>query len=103
MPVLTDEAMDAVVLEPPWEMSGDDMLGKMILQVFGARKMVECKVLGWQKPSGINLVIYRCIQKCDGEFCDLPKEEVIECSEKWQTTNEVRRAAGSRELGRLFL
>jgi hypothetical protein len=33
MPVLTDEAMDAVVLEPPWEMSGDDMLGKMICEL----------------------------------------------------------------------
>jgi len=59
------------------------------VQVFGARKLVESKILGWQKLQGSALVIYRCVQKCDGEFCDLPREEVIECNKKWEATKEV--------------
>mmetsp|Transcript_14674 Transcript_14674/g.30156 ORF Transcript_14674/g.30156 Transcript_14674/m.30156 type:complete len:182 (-) Transcript_14674:46-591(-) len=90
MPVLGEEELAMITVDPPWKMDGDELCGKMIMQVFGARKMVECKVVGWQKPEGSNMVIYRCIQVCDAEFCDLSRDEVIEFHEKWNTTREVK-------------
>lgn len=42
MPVITDEAMNAVVLEPPWKMGDDDMLGKMISEWEYKNKNMGC-------------------------------------------------------------
>ena len=43
------------------------------VQVFGARKMVESRVVGFQDDEKHG-VIMRCIQTCDGEWLDLPEE-----------------------------
>ena len=42
MPVITDEAMNAVILEPPWKMGDDDMLGKMISEWEYKNKNMGC-------------------------------------------------------------
>ncbi len=59
------------------------------MQIFGARKFVESRVVGWQNDSVYGL-IFRCIQTCDGEFADLPEADVLAAKEKWQDEKDLK-------------
>ncbi|GMI18385.1 hypothetical protein TrLO_g7924 [Triparma laevis f. longispina] len=87
MPPIEDG--DDIEIELPWQKDGHELIGSMILQVFGARKMVESRVVGFQDDEKHG-VIMRCIQTCDGEWLDLPEEDVRDGVKKWETNKDLK-------------
>mmetsp|Transcript_6018 Transcript_6018/g.12492 ORF Transcript_6018/g.12492 Transcript_6018/m.12492 type:complete len:179 (+) Transcript_6018:109-645(+) len=85
-PIDLDEAIE---IDLPWRGEGHDLIGKMLLQVFGARKMVESRVVGFQNDEKYGL-IFRCIQCCDGEWLDLPEEDVIDGIKKFEFNKDLK-------------
>ena len=59
------------------------------VQIFGARKMVESRVVGFQNDEKYGL-IFRCIQCCDGEWLDLPEGDVLEGMQKFEFNKDLK-------------
>ncbi|GMH63605.1 hypothetical protein TrLO_g4298 [Triparma laevis f. longispina] len=80
---------DEIEIELPWMKDGHELIGEMLLQVFGARKMVESRVVGYQDDEKYGVII-RCIQTCDGEWLDLPEDDVREGMKKWAMNKDLK-------------
>ena len=81
----TREELCPILLIPPYSR----IAPFNIVKVFGARKMVESRVVGFQNDEKYGL-IFRCIQCCDGEWLDLPEDEVIDGMKKFEFNKDLK-------------